>query len=289
MASSSRSVLLHARCSTFDRMALPSATAVVARAARRLLRSGERTRDAAARRLHRPAAGSSSRGSRRATRRAVREPPRPRRRELNVFTYRNYYNGGGVAIGDLTGDGLPEIVLTSNQGGPRSILNHGQVPLPRHHRRPPGSKTRTRLVDTGVTIADVNGDGRLDIYVCHAGQRASRSGARTSCGSTRALDADSVPHVQGDGGAVRRRRRGLLDAGRLLRLRPRRRSRSVRHQQLAAAGEQLRPRATCATCATSTAATSCIATTAGTSPTSAARPASSAARSRSGSASSSAT
>src|SRR5690349_19229009 len=39
--------------------------------------------------------------------------------DLNVFTYRNFYNGGGVAAGDLTGDGLPEVVLTSNQGGPR--------------------------------------------------------------------------------------------------------------------------------------------------------------------------
>ena len=48
-------------------------------------------------------------------------------RELNVFTYRNFYNGGGVAIGDLTGDGLPEIVLTSNQGGPRLYLNQGQL------------------------------------------------------------------------------------------------------------------------------------------------------------------
>src|SRR5215471_7187140 len=32
--------------------------------------------------------------------------------EVNVFTYRNFYNGGGVGIGDLTGDGLPEVVLT---------------------------------------------------------------------------------------------------------------------------------------------------------------------------------
>src|SRR6187551_255089 len=44
-------------------------------------------------------------------------------RELNVFTYRNFYNGGGVAIGVLTGDSLPEIVLTSNQDGPRVYLN----------------------------------------------------------------------------------------------------------------------------------------------------------------------
>src|ERR1051326_970058 len=46
--------------------------------------------------------------------------------DLNVFTYRNYYNGGGVALGDLTGDGLPEIVLTSNQGGTRLYLNEGK-------------------------------------------------------------------------------------------------------------------------------------------------------------------
>jgi len=46
-------------------------------------------------------------------------------RELNVFTYRNYYNGGGVAIGDLTGDGLPEVLLTSNQDGPKLYLNEG--------------------------------------------------------------------------------------------------------------------------------------------------------------------
>ena len=43
--------------------------------------------------------------------------------EFNVFTYRNYYNGGGVAIGDLTGDGLPELVLTSNLEGTRVYRN----------------------------------------------------------------------------------------------------------------------------------------------------------------------
>src|SRR6476660_9012121 len=46
-------------------------------------------------------------------------------REHNVFTYRNFYNGGGVAIGDLTGDSPPEVVLTSNQDGPRVYLNLG--------------------------------------------------------------------------------------------------------------------------------------------------------------------
>ncbi len=86
--------------------------------------------------------------------------------DLNVFTYRNYYNGGGVAIGDLTGDGLPEIVLTSNQGGTRLYLNQGNFRF-RDITAPAGLHSKGWT--TGVTLADVNGDGRLDIYVCHAG------------------------------------------------------------------------------------------------------------------------
>ena len=43
--------------------------------------------------------------------------------DFNVFTYRNFYNGGGVAAGDLNGDGLPELLLTSNQHGVHLFLN----------------------------------------------------------------------------------------------------------------------------------------------------------------------
>ena len=88
-------------------------------------------------------------------------------REFNVFTYRNFYNGGGVAIGDLTGDSLPEIVLTSNQDGPKLYLNLGQFRF-RDITAEAGVAEQGRWT-TGVTLADVNGDGRLDIYVCHAG------------------------------------------------------------------------------------------------------------------------
>ena len=87
-------------------------------------------------------------------------------RDLNVFTYRNYYNGGGVAIGDLTGDGLPEIVLTSNQGGTRLYLNEGNF---RFRDVTEEAGLHSRGWTTGVTLADVNGDGLLDIYICHAG------------------------------------------------------------------------------------------------------------------------
>jgi len=98
-------------------------------------------------------------------------------RDFNVFTYRNFYNGGGVAIGDLTGDGLPEIVLTSNEGGPRLYLNLGHFQF-RDITQEAGIAESGRWT-TGVTLADVNGDGRLDIYVCHAGLQSGAARANT--------------------------------------------------------------------------------------------------------------
>ena len=91
-------------------------------------------------------------------------------RELNVFTYRNFYNGGGVGIGDLTGDGLPELLLTSNLGGNTLYLNEGKFRF-RDITKDAGVAGKGYWA-TGVTFADVNGDGRLDIYVCYAGNVA---------------------------------------------------------------------------------------------------------------------
>src|SRR5687768_4103945 len=88
-------------------------------------------------------------------------------REMNVFTYRNYYNGGGVALADLTGDGLPEILLTSNQGGSKLYLNKGNYRFADVTEQA-GVKGEGFWA-TGATFADVNGDGLLDLYVCYAG------------------------------------------------------------------------------------------------------------------------
>ena len=88
--------------------------------------------------------------------------------DLNVFKYRNFYNGGGVAIGDLSGDGLPEVILVSNQGGPRLFLNQGKFRF-RDITDASGITTDKDSWSTGVTLADVNGDGLLDIYICRAG------------------------------------------------------------------------------------------------------------------------
>src|SRR5438105_55566 len=111
--------------------------------------------------------------------------------ELNVFTYRNFYNGGGVGIGDFTGDGLPEVVLTSNQGGPRLYLNQGHFRF-RDITKASGITTDRGSWTTGVAIADVNGDGLLDIYICRAGPGTPEQRAN-QLWINQGLNKDGVP------------------------------------------------------------------------------------------------
>jgi enediyne biosynthesis protein E4 len=83
---------------------------------------------------------------------------------LNVLDYLYYYNGAGVAIGDINNDGLPDIYFASNTGGNKLYLNEGNFKFKdiTDHAGVKGHAGWT----TGVTMADVNGDGLLDIYVC---------------------------------------------------------------------------------------------------------------------------
>ncbi|MBW3545212.1 MAG: VCBS repeat-containing protein, partial [Bacteroidetes bacterium] len=85
----------------------------------------------------------------------------------NIFSYLYFYNGGGVAAGDLNGDGLPDLYFTANQTDNRLYLNRGDFKFEdiTEAAKVGGKKGWT----TGVTMADVNGDGRLDIYVSQLG------------------------------------------------------------------------------------------------------------------------
>ena len=87
--------------------------------------------------------------------------------QMNILEYLYMYNGGGVAIGDVNNDGLPDLYFTANQGGNALYINEGDM-----HFMDVTAKAGVEggISDadwtTGTTLVDINSDGWLDIYVC---------------------------------------------------------------------------------------------------------------------------
>ncbi|HTL10751.1 MAG TPA: VCBS repeat-containing protein, partial [Chitinophagaceae bacterium] len=95
----------------------------------------------------------------------------------NVLLYEYFYNGGGVAIADLNGDGLQDIYFSGNMVPNKLYLNKGQLHF-EEVSAAAGVEGRPGPWKTGVTIADVNGDGKPDIFVSYSGKM--RGVSRTS-------------------------------------------------------------------------------------------------------------
>ncbi len=131
--------------------------------------------------------------------------------KFNIYKYRNFYNGGGVGIGDVNSDGLQDVFFTSNMGENRLYLNRGNWKFDDVSKQ--AGITGKGSWCTGVSMADINADGLLDIYVCNSGNPRSDEdnlsfSRANECFINQGIGPDGIPTFTDEAPAL-----GLDDKG----------------------------------------------------------------------------
>ncbi|HWK03863.1 MAG TPA: VCBS repeat-containing protein [Puia sp.] len=110
---------------------------------------------------------------------------------FNVFDYMYFYNGGGVGAGDFNNDGLIDLFFAANQGNNKLYLNTGGL-----HFKDVTEAAKIQQDSgwsTGVSVIDINNDGKLDIYLCKVGRLSGLPTTHNQLLVCQGIDQNGIP------------------------------------------------------------------------------------------------